>query len=216
MAKLAYVKAGIRHNTKAEQMEMIGQADKWYIETSYDDGKMLKKMLQCAKKGDVLYVSDLLRITDSIECLVQFSEKILKKEIHFVSLKEKIDSRTMVGQTMLMAFKTISEFEKEALAEKHAKGIQRARLEGKYKGKKKKIIPGFEEHYSEYMARKITKIKLAEKLKISRGTLDRIIRDYERELQNKDGTPQIVPLQEGSKIGQLRFDDINMNIKEER
>lgn len=215
MANIAYVRVGVKGKTKAQQIDEIGEADKWYFEES-KDRKELKRLLRSVRKGDALYVSDLLRLTDNVNDLVSIIGDLSKKNVHLISRKEKIDSRTTTGQALLMAIKVVSEFEKEARSERHAEGVHRAKIEGKYKGKKKKTIPGFAEHYNDYMSRKTSKIDLAKKLKISRGTLDRMIRDYERENVKNSDDIQIVPLQEGSKIGQLRFDDINMNLKEER
>ena len=48
----------------------------------------------------------------------------------------------------------------------------------KYKGGKQKQIPNFEEHYSLYASRKISKSALAKTLGISRPTLNRIINEY--------------------------------------
>ncbi len=215
MANIAYVRASAKGRTKAQQINEIGAADKWFFEESRDR-KELSKLIRSVKKGDVVYVTDLLRLADKVDGLVTIIGDLSKKNAHLISMKEKIDSRTVSGQAILMAIKVVSEFEKDALSERHAEGVQRAKSEGKYKGKKKKTIPNFAEHYNDYMSRKISKINLAKKLNISRGTLDRMIRDYEQENAKNGEYMQIVPLQEGSKIGQLRFDDINMNLKEER
>ena len=58
-------------------------------------------------------------------------------------------------------------------------GIAIAKREGKYKGGKKKKINSadFDYYYARYMSREITKTKMAAALKISRPTLDRILRE---------------------------------------
>ena len=57
-------------------------------------------------------------------------------------------------------------------------GIERAKAEGKYKGRKAVEIEDstFTEQYTRYMNREITKTELAKILKVSRPTLDKIIK----------------------------------------
>lgn len=61
-------------------------------------------------------------------------------------------------------------------------GIEKAKEQGKYKGRKVINIPGFDEHYQRYIKRMVNKSTLAKELKISRPTLDRLIAEYEANL----------------------------------
>lgn len=72
----------------------------------------------------------------------------------------------------------INEFERCNLLERQREGIALAKREGKYKGGKRKIVPGFLEGYARYMQREITKSELAAGLKISRPTLNQLLKDY--------------------------------------
>lgn len=57
-------------------------------------------------------------------------------------------------------------------------GIARAKAEGKYKGGKARMIPSeFRVLYNTYLKREITKSEMARKLKISRPTLDKWIKE---------------------------------------
>jgi hypothetical protein len=58
-------------------------------------------------------------------------------------------------------------------------GIERAKLAGVFKGRKPVSIPNFAEHYQRWKTRQITKSALAEELKITRPTLDKLIKDFE-------------------------------------
>lgn len=59
-------------------------------------------------------------------------------------------------------------------------GVERAKTEGKYKGRKPIEIDDtiFQEYYNKYMARKITKVQMAKELEISRPTLDKLLKKY--------------------------------------
>ena len=68
------------------------------------------------------------------------------------------------------------------LKEAQRKGIEKAKKEGKYKGKKEIILSdiiNFSELYNQYMTRKITKTKFAKEINVSRPTLDKLLKEYE-------------------------------------
>ena len=81
----------------------------------------------------------------------------------------------------------IAEFERENLLERQREGIAIAKSKGVYKGRRKKEAKDFEEQYRRYMNREITKKELAEILKVSRPTLDRMIKEH---LDKKNNTIQ--------------------------
>ena len=83
--------------------------------------------------------------------------------------------------TMLAA---ISEFERDMILERQREGIALAKLEGKYKGRKRISIPNIGEYYDRYMMRKANKTQLAAELNISRNTLDRLFAEYRENLAN--------------------------------
>lgn len=67
--------------------------------------------------------------------------------------------------------------------EKQKAGIERAKSEGKYHGRKEVSldnISNFSELYQEYMTRKLTKVEFAKRIEVSRPTLDRLLKKYER------------------------------------
>ena len=74
-------------------------------------------------------------------------------------------------------------FEKNNLLEKQKEGIAIAVREGKYKGRKSIYINSFEQEYALYKERVLTKTALAKKLGVSRPTLDRMIKEYENNIQ---------------------------------
>lgn len=71
-----------------------------------------------------------------------------------------------------------SQYNKEAQRE----GINKAKREGKYKGRNAVTVPNFGQYYDAYMTRQTSKSQLAKQLDISRPTLDRLIKEYENTL----------------------------------
>ena len=56
--------------------------------------------------------------------------------MEFVSLKENIDTTTPQGRFMLTVFGALAELERENILERQREGIEVAKSEGKYKGRK--------------------------------------------------------------------------------
>ena len=81
---------------------------------------------------------------------------------------------------MLTMIGAIAEFERQNLLDRQREGIAIAKRNGKYKGGKRKRVTGFEDGYKRYKARDVSKAGLARELHISRPTLDRLIKEYER------------------------------------
>lgn len=81
---------------------------------------------------------------------------------------------------MLTMIGAINEFERTNLLERQHEGIEIAKKNGAYKGRKpiNISIPDFEKHYQKYLSREISKSKLAEELNISRPTLNKLIKEY--------------------------------------
>ena len=68
--------------------------------------------------------------------------------------------------------------------EKQMAGVARAKAEGKFTGRKPIEIEEnlFQEYYNKYMTRKINKVQMAKELKISRPTLDKLLKEYNDKL----------------------------------
>jgi DNA invertase Pin-like site-specific DNA recombinase len=106
-------------------------------------------------------------------------EALNNKGVHLVSNKENIDTSTPTGKLMLTMIGAIAEFERQNLLDRQREGIAIAKRNGKYKGGKRKNVPGFQDGYTRYKSREISKAALAKELGISRPTLDKLISEYE-------------------------------------
>ena len=81
---------------------------------------------------------------------------------------------TRIGE----ASSAINEFERTNLLERQKEGIAEAKKNGVYKGRKEISIPDevWNDLYGKYMNRQITKKDFADRLKISRPTLDKLLK----------------------------------------
>lgn len=100
----------------------------------------LKRMLDYARKGDVIFVESISRIARNTRDFYNILDILEEKEVAFKSAKEEIDTKTPRGRFMLNIFASLAELEREMIVERVREGVAIAKEQGKYKGKPKKAI----------------------------------------------------------------------------
>lgn len=184
--RLAYVRVSTVEQNEQRQIEAIQRYDieKWFTEkvSAKDINRpKLQELLEFAREGDTIHIHDFSRLARSTKDLLDIVETLNGKGVHLVSNKENIDTSTPTGKLMLTMLGAIAEFERQNLLDRQREGIAIAKRAGKYKGGKRKQVTDFESNYTRYKTREITKIELAQALHISRPTLDKLIKEYEKE-----------------------------------
>lgn len=181
---VAYVRVSTVEQNEARQVEALQKYDieKWYTEkiSGKDiDRPELQTMLDFVRQGDTVYIHDFSRLARSTKDLLDIVELLKRKGVHLVSNKENLDTSTPQGKLMLTMFAAFYEFERANMLERQAEGIAVAKREGKYKGRRPVNIDSdtFEMQYTRYMNREINKVQLAQALKVSRPTLDKMLKE---------------------------------------
>ena len=146
----------------------------------------LQRMLQYVRKGDTVYVHDFSRLARSTADLLAIVQQLQDKGVRLVSLQENLETTTATGKLLLTVIAAINEFERNNLLERQREGIALAKQRGVYKGRRKIQLsdyPNFNVLYSAYMKREISKAAFARELKLSRKTLDRLVKEYRTKTQ---------------------------------
>lgn len=185
---VGYVRVSTVEQNEARQIVTM---EKYNVEKVYQEKvsakdtnrPQLKLMLDFVREGDTVVIHDFSRLARSTKDLLEIVELLKVKGVTLISTKENVDSSTPTGKLMLTMIGAINEFERENMLERQREGIKIAKEQGKYKGGQVKKITDFELHYNRWFNREISKVELAKKLKVSRPTLDRMIKDYE---ENKE------------------------------
>ncbi len=182
--QIAYIRVSTIEQNEARQVEAmrIYNIDKFYIEkvSAKDTNRpKLLEMMDFAREGDTIHIHDFSRLARSTKDLLDIVETLNKKNVRLISNKENLDTSTPTGKLMLTMIAAINQFERENLLERQREGIAIAKKQGKYKGRKRKEIANFGDYYEKYKHREYTKVSLAKTLKISRTTLDKLIKEYE-------------------------------------
>lgn len=186
---IAYIRVSTVEQNEQRQIEAMKpfNIEKWFIEkiSAKDTNRpKLQELLEFAREGDTIHVHDFSRLARSTKDLLDIVEQLTQKNIYLVSNKENIDTSTPTGKLMLTMIGAINEFERYNLLERQREGIAIAKRNGKYTGGKRKNVPNFENGYQRYLRREISKIALAKELRISRPTLDKLIKEYKEEHTN--------------------------------
>ena len=182
---IAYVRVSTAEQNETRQKEALKKydIDKWFIEKA--SGKdtnrpRLQEMLEYIREDDTVYVEEFSRLGRSTADLLNTVQQIEDVGAKFVSLKENFDTKTPTGKLQMTMMAAIAEFERSMILERQREGFAIAKREGKYKGRKAVSVPNIGTYYDKYMRRKGTKVSIAHELGISRTTLDKLFREYER------------------------------------
>ena len=194
MAKIAYVRVSTVEQNETRQVEALEKhgIDKWFTEkVSAKDANrpQLQAMIDYVREGDIVYIHDFSRLARSTKDLLDIVETLEKKGVALVSNKESLDTGTPTGKLMLTVIAAIYEFERANMLERQREGIEIAKREKKFKGRKPVNIDiksdEFMKLHEKYTQRKITKVEMAQELNISRPTLDKLLKELAAEENTK-------------------------------
>ena len=182
--RVAYVRVSTVEQNEARQLEALEKhnIEKWYIEkvSGKDTNRpKLQEMLDYVREGDTVYIHDFSRLARSTKDLLEILEELTAKGVTLISNKENLDTGTATGKLMLTVIAAINEFERQNLLERQKEGIEIAKKEGKFKGGQVKQIDdaAFNAAYEKYKNRELNKTQFAAALKVSRPTLDKLLKD---------------------------------------
>lgn len=139
--KVGYVRCSTIEQNEARQLKMMEEqnVEKTFIDKA--SGKnterpKFKEMMTFIRTGDVLIVESISRIARNTKDLLNIVSELNEKGIEFISLKENINTQTPQGRFVLTIFGALAELERESILERQREGIEIAKAQGKYHGRK--------------------------------------------------------------------------------
>ncbi|MDD5409796.1 MAG: recombinase family protein [Methylobacter sp.] len=103
------------------------------------DRPELHRLLGQLRKGDVLMVWKLDRLSRSLKDVLHLMEKVEQAGAGFRSLTEVIDTTSPSGRMMMQMVGTFAEFERAMLRERTQNGLDAARKQGRVGGRRPKL-----------------------------------------------------------------------------
>ena len=160
--KIGYVRVSTLE--QHEERQTVELTEKAHVEKIFLDklsGKdtdrpQLQAMLEFAREGDTVYVSEFSRLARSTKDLLDIVQQLKEKQVQVISLKESFDTSTPAGELAMTMFAAIATFERKIMLERQREGIALAKAQGKYKGRKEVKKPAdWQELVAKYKCREI-------------------------------------------------------------
>lgn len=186
--RVGYCRVSTAEQNVARQEELMQElnVEKVYIDKasgkSTAQREALREMLSYLREGDVLIVSEISRLARNTRDLLEIVDILQKKGVQFVSKKEAIDTSTPQGRFMLTVFGAQAELERAYILQRQREGIEIAKREGKYLGRKPIHVDEslLKRRYPDWKDGKMTARAFMKELGLKPATFYRRIKEYEQ------------------------------------
>jgi DNA invertase Pin-like site-specific DNA recombinase len=106
------------------------------------DREQLAMALDFVREGDTLVVTRLDRLARSVGDLHRIVEMLTSKGVAFKCISQSgVDTDSSTGRLMLAVLGAVAMFENDIRLERQREGIEKAKLAGKYRGRRPSINP---------------------------------------------------------------------------
>ena len=182
--KIGYVRVSTVE--QHEERQIIELKEKANVERIYKDklsGKnterpQLRAMIDFAREGDTIYVSEFSRLARSTKDLLSIIQDLREKGVQVISLKENFDTSTPAGELAMTVFAAIATFERKIMLQRQAEGIAVKRNHGGNVGGRPRIADvKADAAVKLYLARETPIPDICAATGISKSTLYRILRE---------------------------------------
>lgn len=146
MRKIGYVRVSSQDQNEERQIKQLNEIGVDFIYQEKISGatldrKKLNKMFDELEPEDIVFVTDLTRITRSTKDLFLLVEKIKSKGATLKSIKDTwldLSEDNPYSQFLITVMAGVNQLERDLIKVRQREGIEIAKLQGKYKGRVKK------------------------------------------------------------------------------
>ncbi len=137
-------------------------------------------MLDALREGDIVIVWRLDCFGRSLKDLIGLLDVFNGKVIQFISLTEKIDTTSAMGELVFELIGSIAQFERRLRSEQTKVGLAAARARGRKGGRRPKMSNSdIKKAKSMLLDPEITKTEVAQHFKVSRPTLNKSLIEFQ-------------------------------------
>lgn len=157
--------------------------EKLSIKSAPTDMKEYERMLRYLEEGDVLVVPEFARLSKNIADLLRIVERLNSRGITLESRREKFNSSTDEGKSLIKAMSVFADFDERVLLQRRREGIAKAKADGKYKGGGRLIKrpDNFSEFEELYRSKRMTVVDMAKHFNVSRVTIYKWLREIKHD-----------------------------------
>ncbi|HAU0345706.1 TPA: recombinase family protein [Legionella pneumophila] len=159
---------------------------------SKKDRTALDECMEYIREGDTLVVTRIDRLTRSILDLQTLLHYLKEKSIHLKALEQPVDTSNASGKFFLDMLGVFAEFETNLRRERQLEGIERAKCEGKYKGRKPTARSKTDD-VMELINQGFTRTAIAKKLNMGIASVYRILKTH-----RQDNPKETIPGSQGT------------------
>lgn len=179
--KIGYIRVSTQEQNTIRQEVMMESldVDELYIDRASGKNAQrpeLQKMMEYVRRGDTVIVESISRFARNTRDLLELVEQLTAKGVEFVSQKEMIDTTTPTGKFMLTIFGAVAELEREYILQRQREGIDIAKQQGKYTGRKPITHPEFERVVAQWKRGEITAVEAMKWMGMKPSTFYRRVR----------------------------------------
>ena len=146
MRKIGYIRVSSTSQNPSRQFQQLNEIGmdiifEEKVSGAAKDREQLQKMLEDLQEGDIIYVTDLTRITRSTQNLFELIDLIRRKKANLKSLKDTwldLSEDNPYSQFLITVMAGVNQLERDLIRMRQREGIELAKKEGKFKGRLKK------------------------------------------------------------------------------
>ncbi|MFC0739915.1 recombinase family protein [Enterococcus faecalis] len=146
MRKIGYIRVSSTSQNPSRQFQQLNEIGmdvifEEKVSGAAKDREQLQKMLEDLQEGDIIYVTDLTRITRSTQNLFELIDLIRRKKASLKSLKDTwldLSEDNPYSQFLITVMAGVNQLERDLIRMRQREGIELAKKEGKFKGRLKK------------------------------------------------------------------------------
>lgn len=188
MKVIGYARTTIIDKESSEQLNKLkkfGCTELFHETYAYEencDNHSLESVIARMQSGETLVVSELHRLGKTTRQLTELTDLLRKRNLHLVSLAEKIDTREPMGAIYFNLMEGLAAMEQALIKERTLVGLNNARKNGKIGGRPKIDPKTIKKIRQLYYDKKETIQFISTKCGVSVGTCYKYIKLSEEEL----------------------------------
>lgn len=176
MTTYAYARVSTTDQNVEQQIAVLQKYNPDYSITEHFTGTTLDrpkfdKLIKKLKSGDTLIVREVSRLGRKSSEVLTLAEELQERNVKLmVDNLGELDITSQTGKLLFMMLSGLAEMERETMLERQRIGIERAKAEGRYKGRKavdKEVI----QTAKQLIANGMKKSQVARQLNIGESTL---------------------------------------------